>query len=189
MILARRASSCSRHRAVLVAFVDRRERTPATFDALDHLDRCRACTEELSGIALAIAGLRRIHHQVDAVEPPIDAWPRLVARITRPHPAPWRWPATLAGMVASTLLVAVLVAPTALDTTRQTEVLTSVAPVPVRMSDAERSYLAAARRVRPAADVAESTGGSVPRIYPDGIRPEQKEVKATNATGRPIPVI
>ncbi len=198
-MILRRATGCSRYRTVLLDFVDRRDaragrdpadRSPATLDALDHLDRCPRCSAELPDVALAITGLRRIRDQVATAEPSADAWPRLLARVSRPNPAPWRWPATLGGLVASTMLVAVLVAPVAMDVSHKSEVVTSVPPVSAPFSKAELDYLSAARQIRSPQDSDDASDReSVPRLYPDGIRPTEKEVNSTNPTGRPLSVI
>jgi hypothetical protein len=193
-MIAVRSRACERQQAALLDFVAHRERTRTTDAALDHLDRCERCTAEMSDVALAVAGLRRIGEQILVAEPAPDAWARLVARVSRPHPSPWRWRATLTGMVASTMLVAVLVAPFALHGTSQQEAVSVLPPVSAPMSPAERAYVAAARQLRLSADSAsvdgvEADGGSVPRIYPDGIRPIEKEVTSTKPTGRPLSVI
>jgi hypothetical protein len=111
---------CARHRAALLDFVDRRESGPATSAALDHLDRCAACTWELEATALAIMALRRLHDEVAEAEPAADGWGRLRARVTRPREAVWRWRASLAGVAIGAGLVATIIAPTSHFSARTT---------------------------------------------------------------------
>ncbi|HEV8489604.1 MAG TPA: hypothetical protein VGQ58_07450 [Candidatus Limnocylindrales bacterium] len=181
MILAFR-NPCGRHRAALIDFVDRRELGSATAAALSHLDRCRACEEELSAIALTIAALRRLRRDVDGEEPAADAWLRLRARIQRPI-NPWAWRATLGGLVGSTLLVAVFVAPMTFGDVGRT-----AGPPPwVRWEmQIEAAYLASGRESGlPRTPRIQSGGGSFPRDYPDEIRQIRKEVPKAKPTIRP----
>jgi hypothetical protein len=113
-------ADCARHRAALVDFVDRRERGPTTEAALDHLDRCPACTWELEATAMAVMALRRLHDDAADVEPPADSWSRLRARVARPREAVWRWRASLAGLAVGAGLVATILAPTSYFTARTT---------------------------------------------------------------------
>lgn len=182
MILALR-NPCGTHRAALIDFVDRRALGSATAAALSHLDRCRACEEELSGIALAIAALRRLHREVDGEEPAADAWLRLRARIQRPID-PWPWRATLGGLVGSVMLVAVVVGPIALggrDIDRA-----SLSPWLLRETRVEVGYLAASRAGDlPPTPRALRGSGSIPRTFPEEIREVRKEVLAAKPTTRP----
>lgn len=190
-----RASACSRHRAALIDFVDRRECGPDTQLALDHVDRCGECAAEVTEIALAIHGLRRLGAEVARVEPPSDAWERLAGRVARPAPSPWHWRINLGGMVAGAMLVVALVGPLALRDTRITERIEAFPPpVSTAASKAEllveQNYINTVRAVRPpAVPATPEVGGSVPRVYPDGYRPEQKEVNPEIAIGRPLVAI
>jgi hypothetical protein len=114
-----RDRACARHREALLAFVDRRELGPTTDEALAHLERCRTCVRELEETALAVTALRRIGTEVAPVEPPPDAWARVRARVDRPREALWRWRASVAGLALGGALVAMLLAPGALWTSRQ----------------------------------------------------------------------
>ena len=101
--------ACRRHRAALLDFVSSGSARAATAAALDHLDRCDRCLAELESTALAVAALRRIGSDVEHVEPPADAWPRLRERVVR-----WRAPrmgfmSPVAGMAMSIAIVAVSV--------------------------------------------------------------------------------
>lgn len=179
---------CSDHRTVLLDWVDGRAADSRTRSALAHLDRCPDCERELAGVALAIVALRRLHRDLSAVEPPADAWVRLRARVTRPADR-WRGRTTLGGTVASTLLVAVvfgspMTARLAIDGG-------TVPPAPARLPASpaelavEAAYINGVRVVRPAAPEAGRTRPvSIPRLYPDGVRPAQKEVRPDNADGR-----
>jgi hypothetical protein len=182
MILAF-GNPCGTHRAALIDFVDRRALGSATAAALSHLDRCRACEEELSGIALAIAALRRLHREVEGEEPAADAWLRLRARVQRPID-PWRWRATLGGLASSVMLVAVLVGPTALGG-RDLETA-SQEPWLQQETRVEALYLAAIRAGDlPPTPRAVRGSGSIPRNYPDEIREVRKEVLAAKLNSRP----
>jgi hypothetical protein len=173
---------CVDHRAALIDFVDRRELGPATAAALGHLDRCRTCEQELSGIALAIAGLRRLHRDVEAVEPPADAWLRLRSRIQR-RGDPWRWRTTLSSLTASTLLVGVMVAPVSFGTGSGEHL-----PQPMwltREIEIEADYLANVftGELPPAAPPERASG--IPQNHPPEIRDVRKEVPSAKPTGRP----
>lgn len=175
---------CVDHRAALIDFVDRRDLGPATAAALDHLDRCRSCEAELSGIALAIAALRRLHGDVQRVEPPADAWLRLRARVERPAEV-WRWRTTLAGLTASALLVAVLVAPVSFGSAPN-----HVPQPPWLAAELRReaAYLATIHTGDLGAGQSAASGtqeARVPQNYPPEIREIRKEVTAADPPGRP----
>jgi len=108
-MITRMPRSCVVHRAALLDFVDGQPRTPASAAALTHLERCRACEEELAGIVRTVAALRRLGGAAALVEPPADAWATLRERIRRrPSPVAWRWRFSLGGLMMSTAAVAVL---------------------------------------------------------------------------------
>lgn len=181
---------CSKHQGALLDFVDRRAAGAATADALAHLDRCRDCEEQLSNVALAIAALRRLRLEVDAVEPAPDGWERLKARI-QTRRDPWQWRLNLGGLATSSLLVAALIAPMAIGRPSIAE----IAPAPPgpegrAAARVEARYLATIR-----ADSRESTAKIAPSVgsllvyYPDQSRPGRKEVAAASSTGRaPTPI-
>jgi predicted anti-sigma-YlaC factor YlaD len=106
-----RPGGCRIHREALLDFVDRRELGPGTPAALEHLDRCDACRNELATVVLAIHAVRRLLAEARAVEPPGDAWERLSARVQRPATSAWRARSAVAGVVVSAGLVAALVGP------------------------------------------------------------------------------
>jgi anti-sigma factor RsiW len=110
--------ACVRHRDTLIGFVDRREISPATDAALDHLDRCDRCTRELEGIAEAIHALRGLGREAAAMDPPDAIWPTIEARARRPGEPAWRWRMPLAGLVATAAVVALLAGPGAVWRTR-----------------------------------------------------------------------
>lgn len=106
-----RPGSCRIHREVLLDFVDQRELGPGTPAALEHLDRCDACRNELATFVLAIHAVRRLLAEARTAEPPGDAWERLSARVQRPVTSAWRARSALAGVVVSAGLVAALIGP------------------------------------------------------------------------------
>jgi hypothetical protein len=182
---------CARHRSVLLDFVDRGEIVPGTDKALAHLDRCRRCTDELESTVLTITALRRLGDDVARAEPSPDAWPRLRARLDGWRPARWAIMSPSAGMVVSIALVAVLVAPL--------RVGGAIAPTeaPGASSAAQRAASLTERRIEteyiesvfrralPAQESARWPTGTIPRNYPDGIRPARKEVSPAEPSGRP----
>jgi hypothetical protein len=115
-VIAQLRGSCADHRATLLDFVERRERsgatdptvTAATGAALAHLERCAACEEELAGIVRTIAALGRLRRSVASEEPPSESWSGLLDRLSRPAPAPWRWRLSLGGLMMSAVAVALL---------------------------------------------------------------------------------
>ena len=174
-----RATPCDRHRPVLVDFIDRGERGPATPDALEHLDRCAACEREMSELALTIVALRRTAAEIRAVPVPVIASARIAA--LRRRRDPWRWRLQLGSLVASTALAALVVAPhvgmlPASDAPSLVPDRPAVA-VPWRAAEAR---IAAAPDSVPVAQ----TGTLLPR-YPDGVKP-RKEVPPTDATPREL---
>lgn len=190
MILSLRRP-CSRHQGALLDFVDRRAGRAPTAAALAHLDRCRDCEEQLSNVALAIAALRRLRLEVDAVEPAPDGWERLKARIQARGVDPWHWRLTLGGLATSSMLVAALIAPMAIGRPSIAE----IAPAPPgpegrAAARVEARYLATIRAGgRDSAARTASSVGSLPVFYPDQSRPGRKEVAAASSTGRaPTPI-
>lgn len=105
---------CAVHRAALLDFAARRVRDPGLGRALDHLERCRACEEELATTTLVVHGLRRLHEDTLRVEPAADGWTRLRARLAATRREPSRVLSGLPGIVAAAAAVAVLAGPGAL---------------------------------------------------------------------------
>ncbi len=182
--------SCSRHRRLLVEFVDRGEVGPATAEALAHLERCPRCTESIESTVLAITALRRLGNDLGAIEPSPDAWPRLRARITG-----WRRPVVmspLAGVAMSFAIVMVLVLPFRLGSggeLRWDDLATpTVAPATgIADHQVEAAYLAASRRVPVNGPVAAI--GSLPTNIPEEVRQVRKEVHSAKPSRRSIPPI
>ena len=109
-------SPCAVHRTALHDFVDHR----AGYDpgsgrnlaaALDHLERCRDCEQQLAATALVIAALRRLADDVDTAEPPPDSWHRLSTRLEPPRPRRSMLSSPIAGLALSAGLVVAIVAP------------------------------------------------------------------------------
>ena len=182
MILAFRRP-CADHRAALYAYVDRREIEAGTAAALHHLDRCRDCEQELADVVLAVHALARLRRELDAVEPPIEAWLRLRERVARPG-NPWRWRASMGGLATSALLVAVMVLPSALEGRPTTE-FGGALPSADAERRVEAEYLASIRTgTLPATPRAAHGGGSAMPMYPPEMVQVRKEVPAAPATGR-----
>jgi len=177
--------SCSRHRPLLVDFVDRGEVRPDTVAALAHLDRCRRCTEAIESTLLTITALRRLGDEVAVAEPSADAWPRLRIRITR-------WPrrpvvmSPLAGVAMSFAIVAVLALPFRLDGGTFFDQVTA-SPAPATHDAAvdrqiEASYVAGSRRLASTP----SSISSLPFNIPQEIAQVRKEVHSAEPSGRPL---
>jgi hypothetical protein len=201
-VIGTEAGACRRHQTALLDFVGTGERDAATGAALDHLDCCADCRVRMADVALAIAALRRFGAELKAVEPASDGWTRLRARVTRPHPAPWRWPLTVASTVTSTLLVAILVTPFPLHGPVPGELTLTVPPQGLAPQDLpdwrrETAYVAASRQgTTPATETTPSVkaGGpgigaasALPRSYPDGVKPDRKEVEPEKPNGGHVP--
>jgi len=106
--------SCAAHRAALLDFAARRACDPGTGRALDHLERCRACEEELAATALVVHALRRLHEETLRAEPAPDGWTRLRARLAATRREPSRLLSGLPGIVVAAGLCAALVGPGAI---------------------------------------------------------------------------
>jgi hypothetical protein len=185
--------ACLRHRGTLLALVDRHERGPATAAALEHLGTCRRCETELTELALTIHALRRIGAEAAGAPLPDGAWPRLRSRIERSRrrarETAWRWRLTLGSSIASALIVAALVGPASGDVGS----LSGGGREPTGYSATE---IERQEQVTESAFVAASRTGTLPafagdptaviRTYPDGIRPERKEVESPRPTGRAL---
>ncbi len=185
--------ACSRHRPVLIDFVDRGEVRPETGAALAHLDRCTRCTEVVEGTMLTITALRRMGDEVAAAEPAPDAWPRLRIRIEgwRRRPVVM---SPLAGIAMSFAIVAVLVLPVRLGGTGVVDptvaaTFSSDTSVSASERENEQAFLARQRAPAAGADEGAARPGSYRRTYPDNLRPKQKEVDPAQSTGRPAQAI
>jgi anti-sigma factor RsiW len=88
-MITRMPRSCVVHRAALLDFVDGQPRTAESAAALSHLERCRACEEELAGIVRTVAALRRLGESVDGAEPSAEVWARVRARAVRTTQRGW----------------------------------------------------------------------------------------------------
>jgi anti-sigma factor RsiW len=102
--------ACRRHRAILVDFVDRRERGPRTPAALEHLARCERCERELAEIALTVIALRRAGRELALVPVPTAQAARIVATAVPPKDR-WAWRLQLGGLFAASALSVLLVVP------------------------------------------------------------------------------
>lgn len=188
------SAGCRRHRPALLDFVDRGEITPATSQALAHLDRCQTCTDQLETTVMAITALRRIGDEAARVEPPPDAWPRLRARLDRWRPLRWAIMSPTAGTVMGLAIVAILVIPLRVGGAGQPSASLTAAPFEQRAAAvierrAEAKYISTMTRkgTFPAQSAPVRSTGAVPKSYPDGIlRPDRKEVSPVTPTERPI---
>lgn len=113
MIRLRARRSCAAHRTALLDFAARRAPEPGIARALDHLERCRACEEELATTTLVIHALRRLHDEARRAEPAPDGWTRLRARLASTRREPSRVLSGLPGIVTAMVAVAALAGPAA----------------------------------------------------------------------------
>ncbi len=112
-LLARRP--CRAHRVALVEFASHRAGGPDVRRALDHVDRCRACEEELATTTLVLHALRRLHEETERAEPASDSWVRLRNRLAAARREPSRLLSGLPGVVAAFGLCAALIGPGAIS--------------------------------------------------------------------------
>lgn len=106
-----RPTGCASHRPALTAFAERSERGPGTDAALEHLEVCRRCQADLTGVLLTIHAVRRTLDGSGTMDPSADAWDRLRVRVQRPVANAWAARTSLAGVVVGAGLVAALVGP------------------------------------------------------------------------------
>jgi hypothetical protein len=107
-MITRMPRSCVVHRAALLDFVDGGPRTAVSAAALAHLERCRACEEELAGVVRTVAALRRLGRATALVEPPAHAWPALRARVLAKRPDRWIPRFSIGGLAVSAALAVLI---------------------------------------------------------------------------------
>ena len=199
-----RGSACGRHRDALAALAERRQRSPDGQAALEHVERCRDCSEALGELILTVFALRRLGSEAALATPAPgarqdDDWTRLRVRIDRSRrlaqEQAWRWRASLGGLAAASLLVAAVVSPATIHVTASSDsgpaAVTSIerdrlagggsAGASLALERLEQESLRAERRTfDPMAVPDGEPSGAVPRvtIHPDEIRPVWKEVPA-----------
>jgi hypothetical protein len=178
---------CQRHRPALIDFVDHGAVGPETGPALHHLDRCAKCTEAIESTILAITAVRRYADHVAAVEPPVDAWPRLRERIVGLR-RPSAVQSPIAGIAMSFAIVAVLAMPLRLSWfSPSAEASASPTTNPVTTPEERRvetAYLAASRRIVSVPGAIISTG-IIPASVPREVWDVRKEVHSAKPSGRP----
>jgi hypothetical protein len=193
-LIGLRDAECRRHVADLTALAAQLEPAPGRGDVLDHVERCARCALELQDLSLAAVALRRLGDVPDPEWHGRTAWLRLQARIERSRASAaalaWRWRTTLAGLAASTLVVAALVAPVAFAVRFETNGAERVGYEPRELEllnrHIEASYIAGGRTgtLSTIPDAAASPAG-IQRRYPDEIIPEMKEVQS-RPSGHPL---
>ena len=115
MIGRLRHDACRDHRAALLEFASHRAGGPDVRRALDHVDRCRGCEDELATTTLVLHALRRLHEDTLRAEPAADGWSRLRSRLAASRREPSRLLSGLPGIVAAFGLCAALVGPGAIE--------------------------------------------------------------------------
>lgn len=200
------ASPCRRHQAGILEAIETAAgivpgriygtvAARAGVRAAEHLDECDTCRAEAIQAVLAVERLHRWAGESAAVAAsvaPVDAWPRLRARLElsrrRAREAAWRARANLAGLIASTLIVAVVVGPLTISGTSQGWAPSREPSEPSRdrfVGSIERQYLSRSQASVPVATAAnDHPTPSIQRLLPDGFKPPTKEVNPTETTGR-----
>ncbi|TAL07952.1 MAG: hypothetical protein EPO00_08110 [Chloroflexota bacterium] len=188
-----RTADCRRHEDALLGLVDPATPTTGSTAALDHIEWCRACADDLQDLALAIVAMRRFGDDPPAAARSSAAWPSLSARIVQGRAAAaaaaWRWRASLAGLMAGMAVVAALVGPMALHVPLAGGVDEPTGLSPARLEgDARRveaSYIwqSSTGSLFGASAPATASGYAAPPRYPDGLVPQRKEVPV-RTTGR-----
>ena len=187
-----RGSECARHRDALAALAERREPTAGSEAALEHVERCRGCSQALGELILTVFALRRLGGEAAAATSraatgPDDAWTRLRLRIEQSRrlarEQAWRWRATLGGLATASLLVAAVVGPATV--TSRTDLAADAGGGGSNLAlerleqQVELATLRAERRTfNPMVALDGEPSGAVPggTTYPDVIRPLRKEV-------------
>ena len=187
---------CRRYRPVLLGIVEdlvamsgaaaiARVGQAAGPDAADHLERCSECRAIAADTALALVRIQRWARVAAHEESPADAWVRLRSRVeaSRRHlrDTAWRARASLAGLITSTLLVAVIVGRMAIPGTTP-GFLPAGEPVGPSIRGqfvlpVEMRYIQQAQRVTTSQPASTRDGlSSGQRLIPDGTGPGPKEV-------------
>lgn len=193
MMAARGSADCRRHADALIGLVDPVTPTTDSTAALDHIEWCRRCADDLEDLALAIIAMRRFGDDPPAVARSTAAWPTLSARIVHGRAAAvaaaWRWRASLAGLATGMLVVAALVGPMALHVPLSGGVDEPTGFSPARLEGEARRVEAAyiwqssIGSLFGASAPASASGYAAPPRYPDGLVPQRKEVPV-RTTGR-----
>ncbi|MDA8238646.1 MAG: hypothetical protein M0T75_12355 [Chloroflexi bacterium] len=102
---------CRAHRAALLEFAAQRTGGPDVRRALDHVERCRSCEEDLAATTLVLHALRGLHEDARRAEPAPDGWSRLRARLAATRREPSRLLSGMPGIVAAAALCAALAGP------------------------------------------------------------------------------
>ena len=179
--------ACSRHRPVLLDFVDHGEVRPGTGAALAHLDRCRRCTDVVQDALLTITALRRLSDDAAAHEPSADAWPRLRIRIES-----WRGRPALASPLLGAAMSFAIVAALALPF-RLTTITIGAEPTPTYQPGhaspeerrAETAYIVASRRATPTGAATPSTGSVLVNLPAEILEVRWKEEHSAKSSARP----
>jgi hypothetical protein len=82
-MIRQRPDACVTYRPALVDFVEHHALGPDSLAALDHLNRCARCEQDLSQVAQTVIALRRLGAHAGDVQAPSDGWPTLRVRIER----------------------------------------------------------------------------------------------------------
>ena len=193
MTVVRDTTDCRRHAEALLDLADPALVTTDSTAALDHIEWCRPCADELQDLALAIIAMRRFGEDPPATARSSEVWPTINARIINGRAAAaaaaWRWRASLAGLVTGTMMVAALVGPTALHVPLAGGVDEPTGLSPARLEGdarrAEASYIwqSSTGSLFGARASISASGYVAPPRYPDGLVPQRKEVPV-RTTGR-----
>ncbi len=178
---------CSRHRPVLIDFVDRGEVHAETEAALAHLDDCARCTAAIESTILTVTALRRMGDEAASLEPSADAWLRLRDRVRVARPSRIGLISPLTGMVMTTFVAALFLAPFRLDPNSGSDSYqpSETADFGNATEDVHTNSVRRGVDLPNSRSVTAPSGVQAKVIYPDGNRPPQKEVPEARSSTRP----
>jgi hypothetical protein len=178
--------SCRRHRPLLLDLAEHAERGPGTAEALDHMADCRACEQEVMGVVLTAAALRRAGAAYRSLPEP-------ARRPMAPPPAAggrgrWAWRLQLGSLGTAAVVAALVVAPRVSPPEPPAAEPAVVHSVPAH-APGFKSWRVAEQRLASRSDngpiaVVVVPVGTLPPRYPDTLFRPWKEVAAPDASAR-----
>lgn len=179
-MITRMPRSCVVHRAALLDFVDGQPRTASSAAALSHLERCRACEEELAGIVRTVAALRRLGESIDGEEPSAHVWQLVRATAVRRTERSWISRAnTVSGLLAVSVVAAMSLS---LGAFPRSGGFALSAPAVSRLDAFEPRVTRVSRTDSTVYASAPERAGGQPQA-PDGDRGNLAGIRATSASG------
>jgi hypothetical protein len=137
--------------------------------ALDHVEVCRACEEELALTTLVVHALRRLHDETWRVQPSPDGWARLRARLAARRARPAQLLPGLSGIVLAAGLSAALVGSAAILGDGRPAVLDEASPEQLQLRSALEARLDRTRAATLLIDQGTSGPQRQPEIAPSPV--------------------